>query len=114
MVVLVTNGSGSDSDIMTFRNGANTTQLNLGTLDLDDRFYVTGDVTFGLTGTPSTIVQSGSTITVTLGSVSDASKLGTGKKSNMSWTPGVGATDPRGTTFLPAATGTETGNDIDF
>ena len=114
MVVRVTHG-GAGNDIMTFWNSTNTTQLNLGSLDLDEKNYVTADVTFGLTGTPSTIVQSGTTITVTLGTVSDASKLGVGKKKvDMVWTPGVGATDSRGTTFLPTAIGKETDNDKDF
>ena len=114
IVVRVTHG-GAGNDIMTFWNSTNTTQLNLGSLDLDEKNYVTADVTFGLTGTPSTIVQSGTTITVTLGTVSDATKLGVGKKKvDMAWTPGVGATDSRGTTFLPTATGKETDNDKDF
>jgi hypothetical protein len=114
VVVRVIHG-GAGNDIMTFWNSTNTTQLNLGSLDLDEKNYVTADVTFGLTGTPSTIVQSGTAITVTLGTVSDATKLGVGKKKvDMAWTPGAGATDSRGTTFLPTATGKETDNDKDF
>ena len=114
IVVRVTHG-GAGNDIMTFWNSTNTTQLNLGSLDLDEKNYVTADVTFGVNGTPSTIVQSGTTITITLGTVSDATKLGVGKKKvDMVWTPGVGATDSRGTTFLPTAFGKEGDNDKDF
>ena len=114
VVVRVNDAGGGARDTLTIWDSTNSTQLALGTVNLDEKDWASGNVTFGLTGTPSTIVQTGSTITVTLGTVSDATKLGTAKKGDMFWTPGVGATDSRGTTFLPAATGTETDTDIDF
>ena len=52
---------------LTIRNAANTAQLPLGTVNLIGTAYVTVDRDFGATGTASTMVQSGTTITITLG-----------------------------------------------
>jgi hypothetical protein len=114
IVVRVNHAGGPTKDTLTFWNATNTTQLNLGTIDLDDKDWATASVTFGLTGTPSTIVKSGSTITVTFGTVSDATKLATVTGTNMKWTTAPGASDMNGTPFGPPPDVTETDNDTDF
>jgi hypothetical protein len=62
----------SDDDVVVYNGGSQLTTL--GTIDLKDPGYTGGGILgsqpptiFGATGTPSTMVQSGSTITITLG-----------------------------------------------
>jgi hypothetical protein len=84
VVVQVVN-DGRDDDI-TIRNAANTAQLPLGTITARDP--VGGTVTFGATGTPSTMVMSGNTITVTIGTVSDATQIKVDNNNRtLVWTP---------------------------
>ena len=73
-------------DIITFWNAAYTQQLPLGAVVGADPVSVTS--TFGLTGTPSTMVRSGSVIEITLGSIDPggAAKTTTGTKT-LVWTP---------------------------
>jgi hypothetical protein len=49
----------------------------MGTFDLGSAAYVSGLVTFGQSGTASTMVMSGSTITITFGSVNTPASVGT-------------------------------------
>jgi hypothetical protein len=78
-VRLVNNAAG---DRVQVWNAANTTQLPFGTVNLGRTDYVSTTRTF----TGSTMVMSGSTITVTLGSPSGA--VGTAAASGtISWTP---------------------------
>jgi hypothetical protein len=104
VVVRITNGSG---DPLTVFNAANATQLPLGSINLGRNDYVSANATFGATGTASTMVLSGSTITITLGTASSgtstASTTGT-----MTWTPSASAYDRAGnaeTTTARAETG---------
>jgi hypothetical protein len=58
---------------VTFWNSTNTTQLTtLGNIDLGRAGYVNmgATITFGASGTASTMVQSGSAVTITLGTPS--------------------------------------------
>jgi hypothetical protein len=95
------------TDPLTVFNAANTIQLPLGSLSLGRNDYVTTSATFGSTGTASTMVQSGNTITVTLGTASSgpstASSTGT-----MIWSPSASAYDWAGNA-QSTATRTETG-----
>jgi hypothetical protein len=79
-------------DTLTVWSSTNTTQLPLGSVGLGRTDYVSAAATFGATGTASTMVQSGSTITVTLGTASSgpstAASTGT-----MAWTPSASAYD---------------------
>ncbi len=107
-------------DSVTLWNSANLVQLPLGSVNLSASDYHGGTfigtrpaITFGATGTASTMVQSGSTITITLGTASatadTASNSGT-----MSWAPWAAAFDAAGN---PASTGSasESGsNDREF
>lgn len=68
VVVRIANQGGGDR--LTVRNAANTAQLPLGTVNLIGTAYVTVDRDFGATGTASTMVQSGTSITITLGTPS--------------------------------------------
>ena len=70
VVVRITNNAGGD--LLTVRNAANTAQLPLGSVNLIGTAYVTANRDFGATGTASTMVQSGTTITITLGTPSGA------------------------------------------
>jgi len=109
MVVRISNAGGTSNDMVTFWNAANTSQLPLGTVNLGRSGYVaTGTtVTFGATGTASTMVQSGSTLTITLGTPSTTTNRVT-STTTMTWTPSSTATDRAGNAASTAAA-TESG-----
>jgi hypothetical protein len=90
VVVRIANAGGGDT--LTVRNAANAAQLPLGSVNLGGTGYVTARRDFGTTGTPSTMVQSGASITITLGTPSGAATTQAGT-TTMSWTPVTGATD---------------------
>ncbi|HEY6567829.1 MAG TPA: hypothetical protein VI341_09975 [Actinomycetota bacterium] len=79
------------SDNVTIYNATNATQLPLGTITLNRTDYTTGSRTF----TGSTMVMSGSTITITLGTASGATTTAAAT-ATMSWTPSATATDLAG------------------
>lgn len=110
VVVRVSNrGGAGNNDSLSIYDASNTTQLRLGTVDLDATGYVTASLTFG-----GTILQSGSTITLTLGSPSAPGQVGTATGNpDLVWTPLTGMTDAAGNT-LPTTARTETDNDTDF
>jgi hypothetical protein len=97
------------SDTVTIFNSANSAQLPLGSVALGGTGFVTASRTF----TGSTMVMSGSTITITLGTASGATTT-QGANSTMVWTPSTTPTDLSGNACT-AATATESGPaDIDF
>lgn len=113
VVVRIANSGGND--IVTFWNSTNTTQLPLGSVNLGTSGYVTSGttVTFGATGTASTLVQSGANWTITLGTPSATPKTVT-TKSTMIWTPSTTPTDLAGNSAT-GATATESGvSDVEF
>ena len=110
VVLRFTNGSPNDS--FGIWNAANTAQLPLGSIDAGKK-YVTQNITYGATGTPSTMVMSGSTITVTLGTQSANASTANGTVT-MKWTPSALATDRAGNA-LTATVLSEGGTaDLDF
>jgi hypothetical protein len=86
---------GIGNDILTIRNAANSAQLPFGDVDLASGNYVSATRNFGATGTASTMVQSGSTITITLGTPSGTTGTETAS-GTMSWSPSSTATDASG------------------
>ena len=113
VVVRITNAGGATGDQVTVRNLANITQLPLGQVNLIGTGYVTTNRDFGATGTASTMVLSGNTIVITLGTASGAvTTQATG--SNMLWTPTATMTDRAANTCLTTLV-TESGTlDLDF
>ena len=111
VVIRITQNAGGD--VLTVRNGANTTQLPIGSINLIGTAYVTTTRNFGASGTSSTLIQSGSTITITLGTPSGT----TGTQATtavMAWTPTTTVTDRAGNPCMTTVA-TETGAaDIDF
>lgn len=99
------------NDQMDFLDGTGATRLNLVSTAADLKLggnYVTSTTTFN-----ATMSQSGSSITVTLGSLVSGS-VTTAAASTMTWLPSAGATD---TTGHPSSTAqvTESGTaDVDF
>ena len=95
-VVLVDGGSSANDTIQVW-DVPRVTQIPLGTIDLGRKDYLTShsyDV-FGLSGTPSTMVMNGSTITITLGTPSVTADTASGS-GTMTWTPSASATDRAG------------------
>ena len=102
------------NDSVQIYNAANSAALPLGTIDTGRIDYTTLNATFGASGTPSTMVQSGATITITLGTQGGGimtAALGTGR---MSWTPSATATDRAGNAAATTAASEGGGNDRDF
>ncbi|HYN99437.1 MAG TPA: Ig-like domain-containing protein, partial [Actinomycetota bacterium] len=101
-------------DQLAFYNSANSVQLGLGVVNLNDADYngsclalcKLGDVLFGATGTPSTMVQSGNSIVVTLGSMtspgSGNATVG-GNSGTMNWDPPTSPYDAAGNALTGTA-----------
>jgi hypothetical protein len=103
------NNGGSSNDAVSVYDSADTTQLPLGSVNLGRKDYTGANITF----TSSTMVMSGSTITVTLGTASNAPTTG-GSTGSLIWTPSATATDRAGNACSTSAK-TETGGvDKDF
>lgn len=113
VVVRLNNGSGSGNDTVTVFNSTNLTQLPLGSINLGRTDYTSANLTFGATGTASTMVMSGSAITINLGTQSavatTAAATGT-----MSWTPSATATDAAGNALSTTAVTESGAADKDF
>jgi hypothetical protein len=112
VVVRITEG-GVGNDLLTVRNTTNSAQLPLGSVNLARTDFVTATRDFGASGTPATMVQAGSAITLTLGTPSGATGTAAAAAA-MIWTPGATATDVAGNAATTTAR-TETGTaDLDF
>ena len=103
---LVNGGAGNDS--VQIWNAANTAQLPLGSVNLGGTGFVTATVTFS----GSTMTQSGSSVTVTLGTPSGATTRAT--PGTMSWTPSATATDRAANACSTTTVNESGGNDRDF
>lgn len=112
-VVVRLNNGGGGNDTVTVFNSANNTQLPLGSVNLGRTDYTGSNITFGATGTASSMVLSGSTLTITLGTQSAAATTAAGT-GTMTWTPSSTATDAAGN-GMSTTTVTESGAaDKDF
>jgi hypothetical protein len=111
VVIRITNNGAGDQ--LTVRNAANAVQLPLGTVNLVGTAYVTATRDFGATGTASTMVASGTTIVLTLGTASGA----TGTQATggtMVWTPSATATDAAGNACLTTNANESGALDVEF
>jgi chitinase len=109
LVKLADNGS---NDQMDFYNAAGTTRLNLTGVAADLKLggnFVSGAVNFN-----ATMSQSGTSITVTLGSVVGSPTLPTAVAGTMAWTPSAGATDLTGHASKTTLVTESGGLDLDF
>jgi hypothetical protein len=104
VTVRFTNGN---PDMVTVWDATNTTQTALGSIKTGKK-YVTGQVLF----TGSSMVMSGNTVLVTLGTPNGATDVGKGNVT-LQWTPSTAATDLAGNP-LAAATISEVGKNTDF
>jgi hypothetical protein len=111
VVVRIANAGGGDT--LTVRNPGNTAQLPLGSVNLGGTGYLTAQRDFGATGTPSTMVQSGASITITLGTPSGATTTQAGT-TTMSWTPATGATDRAANTCMTTVITEGAPADVEF
>lgn len=106
VTVTIVDGGPSADDRLQVLDGS--TQLPFGTIDLGRKDYVTKTITFGATGTASTMVQSAGAITLTLGTPSatagTAAAAGT-----ITWTPSATVTDAAGNAAASTAV-TESGS----
>jgi hypothetical protein len=113
VVVRIANGGTLANDSLTIRNAANTAAVPLGSVDLGSKDFLSTTRDFGATGTASTMVQSGATITVTLGRPSGTT--GTALLAGtMSWTPSSTPTDRAGNPTATTARAETGASDVDF
>ena len=111
VVARIANNAGGD--LLTIRNAANTAQLPIGSVNLIGTAYVTASRDFGATGTASTMVLSGATLTITFGTPSGATgtQVATGM---MAWTPTATMTDAAGNTCMTTVTNETGAADVEF
>lgn len=83
VVVRILNNANNDN--LRIRNAADSALLPMGTVQLGEN-YVTGTTRWGVTGTPSTMVQNGTTITVTLGTLTGSTLPAAGDATAL-WNP---------------------------
>ncbi|CAN5544357.1 hypothetical protein BH20CHL6_BH20CHL6_03090 [soil metagenome] len=102
VVVRLADG-GAGGDTLTVWNAANTAALPLGSVNLKSNY--TGA---GASFTGSSMVRSGSAVTITLGAAGGDIKTATGQGANMVWTSSSSATDRAGNACVVANV-TETG-----
>jgi len=98
----------ASNDLVTIWNSTNTTQLNLGSIATGGN-YVSATSTFA----PSTMVLSGSTLTVTLGTQTSGTVRTVAGNHTSIWTPSASAYD-LAQNAMSTATSTETGTDPNF
>ena len=117
--LLVILSTACSADRLAVYDAANVNQLPLGSVDLQDGSYhgtalgTASPSTFGASGTRSRMVQSGTSITVTLGTAS-AVPGSTGLAHAMVWTPSASAVDAAGNPALTAAVTEKGALDLDF
>lgn len=118
VVVRVTQGGllGFLNDTVTIYDSANTAQLPLGTVDLGRTDYVGSSMTFGASGTPSTVVLSpDGTFTIKLGRLIGGTPNTAAGTGTMTWTPSCAPYDAAGNSCSSAVATTESGSaDKDF
>jgi hypothetical protein len=109
-----------NDDSFVIYNAANSAQLPFGTVDLNRNDYhgngiigTASPALFGASGTPSTMVQSGSAITVTLGTASTGTDTA-GGNGTMSWSPSITPYDGAGNVNSAASATESGGGDKDF
>ncbi|HVL50533.1 MAG TPA: signal peptidase I, partial [Actinomycetota bacterium] len=107
------------NDSFDVRNASNSATLPLGSVNLNNSDYHGGGLigtssplTFGATGTPSTMVQSGSVITITLGTGSDTAD--TGGTTTMTWSPSTVPFDAAGNNMSSASRNEQGASDREF
>jgi hypothetical protein len=109
VTVRVNDGNPADDNVTIF-DSANTAQLPLRSVDLGRKDFVVSNATF----TNSTMVMSGSTITLTLGTASGGTPTTEGNTGGMTWTPSATGTDRAGNACLATARTEAGAADKDF
>jgi hypothetical protein len=110
VAVVLIDGGNSANDTIQVWDVPRLKQIAFGTIDLGRKDYLTGHTydAFGYTGTPSTMVMNGSTITITLGTPDFTADTAAGS-GTMTWTPSASATDRAGNA-ASTSTVTESGS----
>jgi hypothetical protein len=120
VVRIADGGALGGNDAVTIRNSANSAQLPFGSVDLGRSDYrstflgLGGDISFGVTGTPSTMVMSGNQVTVTLGTRDDSTTNTAGGNGTMSWGPVATPYDRAANVMTTGAVSESGGADKEF
>jgi Big-like domain-containing protein len=120
VVRIADGGALGGNDALTVRNSANSAQLPFGSVDLGRGDYrstflgLGGDISFGVTGTASTMVMSGSQVTVTLGTRDDSTTNTAGGNGTMTWGPSATPYDRAANAMSTASVNESGGADKEF
>jgi hypothetical protein len=122
VVVRLINGGAlpTSPDTVQVWNAANNAQLPLGVITLSAGTYVGGlsgtdSALFGATGTASTMIMSGSAITITLGTASGSQGATNGLVAGaMSWVPSATSTDRAGNATSTTTVNEAAPSDVEF
>ena len=106
--------SGNGNVIVTVKDSTDTTAVNVGSVDLGSASYLASTGTKHATFTSSTMVQSGSAITITLGTPAGEAIGTSASSTTMTWTPSTVATDQAGNTMSPTARSEQGAADKEF
>ncbi|HEX3975717.1 MAG TPA: hypothetical protein VHW96_05600 [Solirubrobacteraceae bacterium] len=113
VIVAILDGGSSSDDTLDVLDASTLAALPLGTIDLGRKDYLSKTTAFGASGTASTMVLSGSVITVTLGTPTSTAETAAGT-GTLAWTPSSTVTDLAGNAMSTTAVN-ETGTaDKDF
>jgi len=114
MNVVVRGTKGGTEDTLTVFDASNATQIPVGTVGIGNTGYFAANVTYGLTGTHSTMsMDANGAVTITLGTVSTAASATRNTNPNrISWTPSATAQDLAGN--AASATKLNGGNAVEF
>ena len=115
VAVVIVDGGNSANDTIQVWDVPRLKQIAFGTIDLGRKDYLVGHTydAFGYTGTPSTMVMNGSTITITLGTPDFTADTATGS-GTMTWTPSASATDRAGNAARTSTVTESGGSDREF
>jgi hypothetical protein len=115
VAVVIVDGGSTANDTIQVWDVPHLKQVAFGTIDLGRKDYVVGHTydAFGSTGTASTMVMSGSTITITLGTP-DFTADTAAASGTMTWTPSATATDRAGNAASTATVTESGGADREF
>jgi hypothetical protein len=112
VTVKLDRANGGAPVLLTVWDAAGTTQLNVGSVNLIRSDYLAGGGGKHAVFSSSSMVQTGATITITLGTASGDAAGTAGGTSTMTWTPSTAAKDPAGNA-MSASSVSENGGVLD-
>jgi hypothetical protein len=113
VVIRAVDGGSGSNDFIAVYDATDTTALNLGSVDLGAKTYLTGSTTFGTSITPSTLTYApNGTFVLTFGAPSAPGVATEANPNRLTWTPSSAAADAAGNASSTAPK--QSGNEKQF